>query len=151
MRQGRLTLWKIEVVVLLAAIFCAVIKSTGLVPGVALIYISIPLWSVAVWLMLTERQSAVLRDAAATVMGALLLAWIAAWLVRYAFGVRLPSVLNRLTPAMLQYVVIGMGGGYWLASKIKAKWLGPEGSDAESPTGDPPPPESSSPPTGTTP
>src|SRR3954447_16098465 len=114
MRQDRLTLWKIEVVVLLAAIFCAVIRSTGLVPGVALIFVSIPLWSVAIWLMLTERQSTILRDAAATVFGILFLAWVAAWLVQYAFGVRLPSVLNRLRPAMLQYVVIGMGGGYWI-------------------------------------
>lgn len=151
MRQGRLTLWKIEVVVLLAAISCAVIKATGLVPGVALIFVSIPLWSVAVWLMLTERQSTVLRDAAATVLGTLILAWIAAWLVQYTFGVRLPIVLNRLRPAMLQYVVIGMGGGYWIASKVKAKWMGPEDPDAESPTGYPTPPESSSPPTGTTP
>ncbi len=69
MRQDRLTLWKIQVVILLAAVFCAVIRAAGLITGVALIFLLIPLWSVAVWLMLTERQSTILGDAAASVLG----------------------------------------------------------------------------------
>ena len=78
MRQDRLTLWKIQVVILLAAVFCAVIRAAGLITGVALIFLLIPLWSVAVWLMLTERQSTIQRDAATSVLGFLFLAWMAA-------------------------------------------------------------------------
>src|SRR3954469_1637780 len=96
MRQDRVTLWKIQVVILLAAVFCAVIRSAGLITGGVLILLLIPLWSVAVWLMLTERQATITRDAAELVLGVLFLAWIAGWLTQYAFGVRLPSVLNRL-------------------------------------------------------
>jgi hypothetical protein len=138
MRQDRLTLWKIQVVILLAAVFCAVIRAAGLITGVALIFLLIPLWSVAIWLLLTERQSTILRDAAASVLGFLVLAWIAAWLAQYAFGLPLPAVLNRLRPAMLQYVLMGMGGGYWIATKIKGKWLDPEKPEADSLTGNPP-------------
>jgi hypothetical protein len=124
MPEGRLTLWKLHVLVAVFALaFAPCYWLLGPVGGFAMMITTLPLWTVAAWLFLSERQSNLLMNAVLLSFFLLvLLCWVD-YLMRAAFGFGLPVGHKGLLVLAWLYCITGLSVAHSLARFLR-NWEG---------------------------